>query len=491
MTVTSWTTAMRYRPYAQWPAQQLIDLRAKIAQSHWRFGYHIQPTTGLLNDPNGFTYFNGQWQLFYQSFPFGPVHGLKSWVHLVSDDLLHWQNLGRALTPDSPLDQQGVYSGSALPVEDRLFLMYTGNVRDQQWQRHPKQNGAWLTTANQVTKLVAPLISDPPTGVTEHFRDPQLIRHGEWYYAILGAQKQDQTGHILVYRARDVTGPWHIAGELTFGDQALGYMVECPNLVFIDDRPVLTFCPQGISPDVLASDNRYPNAYVVGTAFDWEHLRIVNPSPLRLLDAGFDVYATQAFNAPDGQVLAVSWIGLPDTTYPSDQEGWANGLSMVKTLRLCHGELRQTPVTSLETLRTRRLALTTESASIPAQSELQFTIPADQQGTLTIVMNQVTGAGLTLTFDTVHGKLVVDRSAAGAGVAVDYGTSRTATLPVGQAVTGQLLLDNSVFELYLNDGATVLTGRLFPPAGPWQLTTTGFTVALNLQGWQLASINQD
>jgi len=90
MVTTTWTTAERYRPYDQWPTEQLTTLRQQIAQSHWRFGYHIQPTTGLLNDPNGFSYFNGQWHLFYQAFPSGPVHGLKSWEHLVSDDLMHW-----------------------------------------------------------------------------------------------------------------------------------------------------------------------------------------------------------------------------------------------------------------------------------------------------------------------------------------------------------------------------------------------------------------
>ena len=39
---------------------------------------------------------------------------------------------------------------------------------------------------------------------------------------------------------------------------------------------------------------------------------MVDVSPLQNLDYGFEAYATQAFNAPDGRALAVSWLGLPD-----------------------------------------------------------------------------------------------------------------------------------------------------------------------------------
>ena len=129
-----WTRESRYRPYAQWDAKTLLELQAKAAKSPYQLKYHIRPSSGLLNDPNGFSYFNGKWHVFYQSFPFGAAHGLKSWMHLISEDLVHWQELGLALTPDTPLDSHGAYSGSALPIGDKLFLMYTGNVRDKDWK---------------------------------------------------------------------------------------------------------------------------------------------------------------------------------------------------------------------------------------------------------------------------------------------------------------------------------------------------------------------
>ena len=78
-----------------------------MANSPWHTHYHVEPKTGLLNDPNGFSYFNGKWILFYQNFPFGAAHGLKSWVQLESDDLVHFSETGVKVLPDTPLDSHG------------------------------------------------------------------------------------------------------------------------------------------------------------------------------------------------------------------------------------------------------------------------------------------------------------------------------------------------------------------------------------------------
>ena len=78
-------------------------------------------------------------------------------------------------------------------------------------------------------------------------------------------------------------------------------MVECPNLVYVDDKPVLIFCPQGLPQNILPTDNIYPNVYTVGSNLDFKTgTWYSDTSTLMQLDAGFDGYASQAFNAPDG-----------------------------------------------------------------------------------------------------------------------------------------------------------------------------------------------
>lgn len=61
----NWTTELRYQKYENWSTDYQQALQQQVKQSQWRLHYHIQPNQGLLNDPNGFSYFNHQWHLFF------------------------------------------------------------------------------------------------------------------------------------------------------------------------------------------------------------------------------------------------------------------------------------------------------------------------------------------------------------------------------------------------------------------------------------------
>ena len=234
----------------------------------------------------------------------------------------------------------------------------------------------------------------------------------------------------------------------------MGYMIECPNLVFIDNKPVLIFCPQGISQDVLKHQNIYPNAYVVGEGFDWDKFEFINPSTIKNLDEGFDIYATQAFNAPDGRVLSISWIGLPDTTYPSDVEGWAHCYSLVKELKLIGGRLYQQPVVENNQL----VEATIDSKEIAPQTKISATI-SGLEGTIVITTEE--DEEIKIIIDAPNGKILVDRTKAGIPFATDFGTTRGFEM-AGEINQVDLYLDNTVFELYVNNGELVFTGRIFP-----------------------------
>ena len=149
----AFTTEERYRAYADWASEYIEKIKKNTESSPWRTNFHIETPHGLLNDPNGFSYFNGKWTLFYQYFPFGAAHGLKSWVHVESTDLVHFEETGTVLYPDTPLDSHGAYSGSAMEFGDKLFLFYTGNVRDKNWVRHPYQIGALMDKDGKIEKI--------------------------------------------------------------------------------------------------------------------------------------------------------------------------------------------------------------------------------------------------------------------------------------------------------------------------------------------------
>ena len=45
---------IRYRTYADWSKEERETINKNVKQSPWHASYHIEPKTGLLNDPNGF-----------------------------------------------------------------------------------------------------------------------------------------------------------------------------------------------------------------------------------------------------------------------------------------------------------------------------------------------------------------------------------------------------------------------------------------------------
>ncbi|MBA2795835.1 sucrose-6-phosphate hydrolase [Streptococcus porcinus] len=450
---------IRYRPYHEWSEQEFQIIKANVSNSPWRVHYHIEPRTGLLNDPNGFSYFNGQYHLFYQNWPYGPAHGLKQWVHLISDDLVHFEETGIKLLPDHINDKEGAYSGSAYPVGDQLFIFYTGNVRDANWLRDPRQIGAYLSTDGQLEKCSQVLITQP-TDVTEHFRDPQIFEYQDQLYAIIGAQSHEKRGFIKLYKAtnNDVEN-WEFVSNLDIGRQASEYMIECPNLVFVDQTPVLIYCPQGLSKKELAYANIYPNTYQIFEAFDPANGCLIGQAPLRNLDFGFDTYATQAFNTPDGRVLAISWIGLPDIDYPTDHYDYQGALSLVKELTIQDGVLYQKPVQALSELKINPQILD-ETEHTSNSYLLEIIVPKCDQKRLTLFAD-ANGQGLAITIDTQEGWMSLDRSQSSNRFAEHFGTKRSCQIPK-EDVTLNIYVDQSIVEIFINNGQFVLTSRYFP-----------------------------
>ncbi|MGT2888118.1 sucrose-6-phosphate hydrolase [Streptococcus didelphis] len=453
---------IRYKPYKEWKQTDIAQIKENMATSPWHAHFHIEPQTGLLNDPNGFSYFNGQYHLFYQNWPYGPAHGLKQWVHLVSDDLVHFKETGIKLLPDHTHDSHGAYSGSAYAFNDKLFLFYTGNVRDQEWVRHPLQVGAWMDKEGHIEKCKQVLIPKP-RDVTEHFRDPQLFNYQGQLYALVGAQDLQEKGKIKLYKAPHKNPEkWVFLADLDFEHPASEYMIECPNLVFIDKKPVLIYCPQGLSKDQLAYDNIYPNVYQVFQSFDPEKGKLIGSSPIQNLDYGFEAYATQAFNTPKGDSLAVSWIGLPDIPYPTDHFDYQGALSLVKKLTVKDKQLYQYPVESLKNLRGQAEAFKTRTKSSNSY-ELELVVSGKEKADIILFANNQ-HKGFQISIDSQAGLLTIDRGASGIQYASQYETKRTCQIP-NESVTLNIYVDQSIVEIFVNKGQKVLTSRFFPQNG--------------------------
>ena len=479
MIVKQWTKEERYRVLRS--AEELRELFERIIKSGYRQHYHIQSVTGLLNDPNGFVRYDGLWHLFYQWCPWGAVHGLKYWYHTVSRDLVTWQNRGVCIRPDTEYDNMGAYSGSALPMGEHLYLYYTGNHRDEDWTRRPYTCLVDLKNGKDAQKL-PPLYGAHPD-YTEHQRDPKVIRHPNTgkYYIILGAQTKDKKGCCIIYTSDSPTEGWRFAGQLKVpGFEDFGDMWECPSIETICGYDVLIFCPQHLKLHGRG-DAVHHNGYLLGH-MDWETLTFTpDNTNFHVLDFGFDAYAAECAANPDDQNKAtlVAWMGLPDASYPTDEEEWSGCLTLPRELRVRGRRLIQQPLDALRALRGKKID--PESTDLlPRVCEMELICRGGDLSVTLFAKADGTG-GLTVAYDDSRREITVDRSGMERRFNTELGEQRTRPLPKGLFHL-RFFIDRSSVEIFVNDGDAVFSSRVFPTEGESRLRISG-DASLHL--WEL------
>lgn len=462
----------RYRSLDESTYSEYQALCDTAAQGKFRQRYHIQPPAGLLNDPNGFVFHQDYYYLCYQWFPLGAEHGLKYWRMLKSDNLATWQDQGIFLSPDTHYDSHGAYSGSALSMGDFILFAYTGNHRSPEWVRTPYQLTVKRFASGELGEKI-PFWHQAPEGYTEHVRDPKIWQEADGSLGmVLGAQRSDNLAGSALYLTSIDAEHWKLKGEIDFGLPDFGYMWECPDYFALDGVDVFTFCPQGLPALGEYQKNLYQCGYVLGQ-FDKALCRFEH-SGFAELDYGFEFYAPQSALDADGQRVMVAWMGLPDISAVTKDEGWAHCLTLPRLLRVKEGQLLQTPHPDLQRLRYSR-------PHDGVHFELILENPENEPFVFYLRQNdthhtRIEFDGKALCFDRSHSGLLPenDKHLDGKGGHI----RRFETKALWHL---QLFADTSSLELFINDGQATMSGRIFPPADATNLNLqhgAGATVTL-------------
>ena len=479
-----WTREERYRVLHS--PDEIRDLYERISNSAYRQTYHVQPVTGLSSDPNGFAWHNGVWHLFYQWCPWGAVHGLKYWYHVSSKDLISWKNEGIGLAPDRDYDNKGTHSGSAISAGDDLYFFYTGNHRDDNWVRTPYTCAAVLDESGKPQKLEEPLFG-PRDDYSEHQRDPKIVWNEEKqkYYIFIGAQTQDLRGTVLIYESEKLLEGWKFSGELKVpGYENFGGMWECPCIQRISGKDLLLFSPQYTKlPNRGESTNH--NVYLIGH-MDYDTLTFTPESEYRYLDYGFDFYAAQlAANISDpDKAIIISWIGLPDNHYPTEEEDWEGSMTLPRELRIKNGKLVQNPLSEIEQLREAEIKA---EGVLPKACELLVTPPAGDFDLNLFTKADGTG-GFRIHYNPDTKTVTVDRT--GLNKRFNQKVFEVLDMPLETELRSlRIFIDHSSVEIFVNDGEEVFTSHCYPEDTEHHYTASEGT---EMHIWPLrASVNDD
>ena len=461
-----WTREERYRTINEASEEELRILKETVDNCPYRQSFHIQPVTGLLNDPNGFAYFNGEYHLFYQWFPLGPVHGVKHWYHVSSKDLVNWKDLGVGIIPTEYFESHGAFSGSGFPMDDKLYLFYTGNTRNEEWVRHPYQCLAFMDKEGNITKSDKPFIKDLPKGYTDNFRDPKVFEDNGKYYCVIGAEREEGIGTIVYYESEDLMN-WVFKGEIKNSFIGNGFMWECPDYFTSEDKGVLVFSPQGLEPQGDKYNNIFQSGYMIGDKIDFTTGNFNNNEFVEL-DRGFEFYAPQTTEAEDGRRILIGWMGLPEIEYPTDDNGWAHCLTLPRELYVKGNRLIQKPVKELESLRKENInkafSLENEEITIDEFKGKVYETVCNFKGMsgdkIGIKLRKSEDEETVFYYDIKNKNLVLDRSKSLEKFALEYGTVRRYDYD-SKDLKLQIFVDVSSVEIFINDGEEVFTARIF------------------------------
>lgn len=468
-------------------AESQAKLKQKVEQDSWRLDYHLMPTTGWMNDPNGLCQFKGVYHFYHQYEPSSPENKQAiHWGHQTSNDLVHFQEEELFLSPDKDYDRDGVYSGSAIIKDGKIHFFYTGNVKHE-GDHDYTYSGREQNTVHVVSdgysiesqEVVIPHASYP-NGYTDHIRDPKVFKNGESYYMVLGARTRESEGKILLYHSNDLY-QWAYKGVF-FGDKfSLGYMWECPDFFELNGQGVLIFSPQGVPEKGFEYQNVYQSGYLLGDV-DWSSVTFKEGSKFIELDRGFDFYAPQTFEDEQGRRILFAWMGLgntsPEYSYPTVTRGWQHAATLPRELVMENGKLRQRPLVEYQQLRLEEEIVHFDGCNglgILKGEVYELMVDTEGADDFSIFLREDTQISYQNQILTLkHGPS-------------GYGRKYRSIHLTGLAKL-QLFMDHSSLEIFVNDGEYAITSRLFPKSNQDRIDFLGSS-SLTIRKWNLKKAN--
>ena len=443
-----------------------------------RPGFHLSVQVGWMNDPNGFSYYNGEYHLFYQYHPYASYWGPMHWGHAVSKDLIHWKYLPVALAPDESYDKDGCFSGSAVELDDgRHLLMYTGVVEEEAPDGTKKgvqtQCIAIGDGLNYEKYEHNPVIDEsqlPEDGDRYEFRDPKIWKRPDGTFCcVTGNCNSEHDGQILLFGSKDALH-WNFEKILLRNNGRFGRMWECPDFFELDGKQVLLISPQDMLPQGLEYHNGNGTVCLIGT-YD-ENTGAFREEADQAIDYGIDFYAPQTVLAPDGRRIMIGWMQNWDTCnlYTFTQP-WFGQMSLPRELSVRDGRLIQKPVRELEALRQNRISFedVTFSGELHLggirgrRVDMEITLrPGDPKNLYQkfwIRFAQNDKYFTSLSFRPHESLLKVDRKFSGSRRAIIHQRRCHVRSEKGK-IRMRIILDSFSMEVFVNDGEHVMAATV-------------------------------
>lgn len=459
---------------SSWFALNLPQASAQTAESkiepaeEWVLNYHLMHPGGPSSpgDPNPAFFLDGVCHLHY--ILRHPWQGAESFsfVHVTSDDMLHWRWQPTKLQP--AFTGHGMFSGTGfMTLDGRPAAIYHG--------KGSNRNQIAIATDRSISAWEKPFPleiknADGSDANITHW-GPDCFTIGDTYYAISGGTRPP------LFKSKDLK-TWMLVGDFLHHDMpdvTVGEDISCPNFFKLGNKWVLLCishplgCRYYIGDWDAKAEQFVPEKHV---RMNWRR----DDQPAWGLFNRTDFFAPESVLTPDGRRVMWSWLasigpkrGLMHLTIQS----------LPRELSLpADGVLRIQPLRELEAQRTGPVVLNDVKLASPVTG-FGGRLPPTAAPELQRVAELPAGSAelcVTITQDEAARKLLgftLFSDGKGGGLPIllrpETGTLRVgntevpfavAGLPAGEDVELRIFIDNYLVEVFANGRQAVVAAHL-------------------------------
>lgn len=344
--------------------RQILPDRRAYDKDIQRPFYHLIAPGKWMNEPHGPLFYEGYYHIFYQANPHAPVWNHIQWGHMVSRDMVHWEDMPLALeTGDDDLDPDGCWSGSALVDKEGIpRIFYTAGNNKKFPNQFVAMAQARIDKDKKLAeweKYPAPIV-EQTAGWMGEFRDPFVWLEKDTYFMLVGTGDENNGGgNALLYSSNDLL-KWQSHGFILDYDyaknQEIGHVFELPVLLPLKDESgnvvchIFLVCGCQIEGNVVENFGFLGNWDPEKKKFQKFHDRAF------LIDLGHGMFTgPSGFLTPDGRTVVFTIAQGMRNGKDTYHSGWAHNGGLPVELSMKEQKLCIRPIREIYQLKKERL----------------------------------------------------------------------------------------------------------------------------------------
>ncbi len=414
--------------------------------------FHLIPTSGLLNDPNGLHKDGEYYYIYYQVSPYKPFHLNKHWALYKTKDFINFEDKGIVIKPDQEIDAQGVFSGAAIVDEGETHIFYTGNLK--QPNMNDLDRGATTVHYDKNKDEKTFLFEVDKNIYHGHFRDPFPFKKNGKKYMLNGAMLIGEKGTISIHESDSWDKNWKHTGSLNINGLDDCWMIECPSTLNINNKDLLIFS--------VMRTNQFKNQFKLDPVlYSVGNLNIddleFETEKLELVDYGYDFYAPQLFNDGKRDIM-IGWLGNTfHGEYIDANDGFNGMLTIPREITLVENKLYQKPIDEFEQL------ISEDISNDEIKDRFNF-VANEIKEDFTIEVKNSEDESFTIKHENRSLKLNFENSSKKESeIIIKNGEKIPSEIIINNIDVEDIrvIFDNSVVEIFINKGSKTITQRIY------------------------------